>query len=134
MASETFSDIDAATRAQIDADLAAASTRGISGGIDDIVESFESVVTEFLSLDAERKRSYPRGETARIFGTALGDALVRDHNFAWRLLSDDYGTDLVVARGEGSEEEKYTAPIVVVDLRFDDEEPGRLRAFITQFL
>lgn len=50
--------------------------------------------------------------------------------FSWKLLHDDYGTDLVVMQTP----ERYTAPIVVVDSRFEDDEPGKLTAFIKQFL
>lgn len=124
-----FSQISASTRRRIDADLAEAAGRGINGDVDAVVASFEDVLTEYLARDADLRRSYPRGETARIFGTALGEALVRDHGFEWAMLDDDYGTDLVVARGE-----KYTAPLVVVDSRFEDEEPGKLTTFIAQFL
>lgn len=125
-----FNDIDSDTRSQIERDLAAAGERGISGDATAIAESFEAVITEYIALDDAGKRSYPRGETARLYGTALGDALVRDHGFSWQLLSDDYGTDLVVAQSD----ERYTAPLVVVDARFEDKEPGRLTAFLKQFL
>ncbi|WP_115685024.1 DUF3806 domain-containing protein [Corynebacterium senegalense] len=124
-----FSEISASTRRRIDADLAEAAGRGINGGVDAIAATFEEILTEYLALDADLRRSYPRGETARVVGTALGEALVRDHGFEWAMLSDDYGTDLVVARGE-----KYTAPLVVVDTRFEDEEPGKLTTFLSQFL
>lgn len=124
-----YTDIDSATRTQIEADLAEAAGRGINGHASDIVASFEAVLADYLALPADVRRSFPRGETARIFGTALGQALVRDEGFAWQLLIDDYGTDLVVARGE-----KYTAPLVVVDQRFEDEEPGKLTVFLEQFL
>ena len=50
------------------------------------------------------------------------------------MLIDDYGTDLVVAKDVGSAGEKYTAPLVVVDQRFEDEEPGTLTKFLGQFL
>ncbi|QPK83840.1 DUF3806 domain-containing protein [Corynebacterium qintianiae] len=130
MASPDFADIDAQTRSQIETDLLEAAARGISGDAGTIAESFEAVITEYLSMDPDLKRSFPRGETARIYGTALGDALVRGHGFTWKLLSDAYGTDLVVAENP----ERYTAPIVVVDSRFEDEEPGRLTAFLQQFL
>ena len=53
---------------------------------------------------------------------------------ARQLLIDDYGTDLVVAKDVGSASEKYTAPLVVVDQRFEDEEPGTLTKFLGQFL
>ncbi|OEX98301.1 hypothetical protein A0K93_08590 [Corynebacterium sp. BCW_4722] len=124
-----YTDIDSATRTQIEADLAEAAGRGINGHASDIVASFEAELADYLALPADVRRSFPRGETARIFGTALGQALVRDEGFAWQLLIDDYGTDLVVARGE-----KYTAPLVVVDQRFEDEEPGKLTVFLEQFL
>ncbi len=129
-----FSEITDATRSRIDADLAEAAGRGINGDVDAIAATFEELLTEYLALDADLRRSYPRGETARIVGTALGEALVRDHGFAWSMLSDDYGTDLVVARGTGTADEKYTAPLVVVDSRFEDDEPGKLTTFLTQFL
>lgn len=124
-----YTDIDSATRTQIEADLAEAAGHGINGHASDIVASFEAELADYLALPADVRRSFPRGETARIFGTALGQALVRDEGFAWQLLIDDYGTDLVVARGE-----KYTAPLVVVDQRFEDEEPGKLTVFLEQFL
>lgn len=124
-----YTDIDSATRTQIEADLAEAAGRGINGHASDIVASFEAELADYLALPADVRRSFPRGETARIFGTALGQALVRDEGFAWQLLIDDYGTDLVVASGE-----KYTAPLVVVDQRFEDEEPGKLTVFLEQFL
>ncbi|WP_175935380.1 DUF3806 domain-containing protein [Corynebacterium sp. Marseille-P4321] len=124
-----YTDIDSATRTQIEADLAEAAGRGINGHASDIVASFEAELADYLALPADVRRSFPRGETARIFGTALGQALVRDEGFAWQLLIDDYGTDLVVARGEN-----YTAPLVVVDQRFEDEEPGKLTVFLEQFL
>ena len=54
--------------------------------------------------------------------------------FQWQLLIDDYGTDLVVAKDVGGAGEKYTAPLVVVDQRFEDEEPGTLTKFLGQFL
>ncbi|WP_291314948.1 DUF3806 domain-containing protein [Corynebacterium sp. UBA2622] len=129
-----FSEISDATRTRIEADLAEAAGRGINGGVDAIAATFEDVLTEYLTRDADLRRDFPRGETARIFGTALGEALVRDHGFAWRMLADDYGTDLVVARGVGAPDEKYTAPLVVVDSRFEDDEPGKLTTFVTQFL
>ena len=125
-----FADIDASTRSQIETDLLEAAARGITGDATAIAESFEAVITEYLASDPDLKRSFPRGETARIYGTALGDALVREHGFSWTLLHDDYGTDLVVMQTP----ERYTAPIVVVDSRFEDDEPGKLTAFIKQFL
>lgn len=124
-----FKDVDPATRRQIDADLAEAAGRGLNGSPQDIVGSFEAELTDYLALPPDVRRAYPRGTTARIYGTALGEALVREEGFRWQLLSDDYGTDLVVAQGE-----KYTAPIVVVDQRFEDDEPGKLTAFLGQFL
>lgn len=125
-----FHDIDAPTRSQIDLDLAEAAVEGINGSIDDIVASFEERLAAYLALDAAQRRDYPRGETARMFGTALGDAFIREHGFEWQLLIDDYGTDLVVA---SPARDMYTAPLVVVDTRFEDEEPGKLTAFIKQF-
>ena len=54
--------------------------------------------------------------------------------FSWKLLSDAYGTDLVVVKNPGEADEKCTAPLVVVDQRFEDEEPGKLTEFLGQFL
>jgi len=126
-----FHDIDAATRSQIDRDLAEAAVAGVNGSIDDIVASFEEVLSEYLALDPDLRREYSRGDVARMYGTALGDAFIREHDFAWQLLMDDYGTDLVVT---SPDHDMYTAPLVVVDTRFEDEEPGKLTAFIKQFL
>ena len=126
-----FHDIDAATRSQIDRDLAEAAVAGINGSIDDIVASFEETLGDYLALDPDLRRAYSRGDIARMYGTALGDAFIREHNFAWQLLIDDYGTDLVVT---SPDHDMYTAPLVVVDTRFEDEEPGKLTAFIKQFL
>ena len=95
-----FADIDSATQSQIDADLAEAAGRGINGSPADIVGSFEADLTDYLALPPDVRRSYPRGETARIYGTALGEALVRE-GFQWQLLADDFGTDLVVVRDAG---------------------------------
>lgn len=128
-----FHDIDDQTRSTIEADLAEAAGRGINGSPADIVGSFEAELTDFLALPPDVRRAYPRGETARIYGTALGEALVRE-GFAWRLLVDDFGADLVVARDPEGPDEKYLAPLVVVDQRFEDEEPGKLTAFLGQFL
>ncbi len=124
-----FNDIDSATRRQIEADLAEAAGRGVNGSPADIVGSFEAELTDYLALPADVRRAFPRGETARIFGTALGEALVREEGFTWQLLHDDYGSDLVVKNGD-----KYMAPTVVVDQRFEDEEPGKLTVFLGQFL
>lgn len=129
-----FTDLDPQTQAQLDRDLAEAAGRGINGDIDAVVKSFEDTLAYYLTLPADVRRSYPRGETARIFGTALGAALVREHGFAWQLLIDDYGTDLVVARDVESSEPKYAAPLVIVDARFEDEEAGKLTTFVQQFL
>ena len=126
-----FHDIDAATRSQIDRDLAEAAVAGINGSIDDIVASFEETLGDYLALDPDLRRAYSRGDIARMYGTALGDAFIREHNFAWQLLIDDYGTDLVVT---SPDHDMHTAPLVVVDTRFEDEEPGKLTAFIKQFL
>ena len=126
-----FHDIDAATRSQIDRDLAEAAVAGINGSIDDIVASFEETLGDYLALDPDLRRAYSRGDIARMYGTALGDAFIREHNFAWQLLIDDYGTDLVVT---SPDHDMYTAPLVVVDTRFEDEKPGKLTAFIKQFL
>lgn len=124
-----YNDIDTATRTQIEADLAEAAGRGINGSPADIAESFEALLADYLALPADAQRAYPRGDTARIYGTALGQALVREEGFAWQLLVDDYGADLVVKKGE-----KYAAPLVVVDQRFEDEAPGKLTVFLGQFL
>lgn len=129
-----FTDLDPQTQAQLDRDLAEAAGRGINGDIDAVVKSLEDTLAYYLTLPADVRRSYPRGETARIFGTALGAALVREHGFAWQLLIDDYGTDLVVARDVESSEPKYAAPLVIVDARFEDEEAGKLTTFVQQFL
>ena len=126
-----FRDIDAATRSQLDRDLAEAAVAGINGSIDDIVASFEETLGEYLALEPDLRRAYPRGDTARMFGTALGHAFIREHGYAWQLLIDDYGTDLVVA---SPDKDMYAAPLVVVDTRFDDEGTGKLTAFIEQFL
>ena len=91
-----FEDIDSATQTQIEADLAEAAGRGINGSPADIVESFEAELADYLALPPDVRRSFPRGDTARLFGTALGQALVRE-GYKWQLLIDDYGTDLVVA-------------------------------------
>lgn len=123
-----FEPIDSATERQINADLAEAAGRGINGSPQDIVSSFEAELEAFLALPRDVQRAYPRGETARIYGTALGEALVRE-GYVWALLNDAYGTDLVVHQGE-----KYVAPLVVVDTRFDDEETGKLTVFLEQFL
>lgn len=128
-----FADIDSATTTQIEADLAEAAGRGINGSPADIVESFEAELADYLALPPDVRRAFPRGATARLYGTALGQALVRE-GFQWQLLIDDYGTDLVVAKDVGSAGEKYTAPLVVVDQRFEDEEPGTLTKFLGQFL
>lgn len=128
-----FSDIDAQTRTMIEADLAEAAGRGINGSPADIVGSFEAELAGYLALPRDVQRAYPRGETARIYGTALGEALVRE-GFCWQLLSDAYGTDLVVVRDAGGADENYTAPLIVVDQRFEDEEPGKLTEFLGQFL
>ena len=128
-----FEDIDSATQTQIEADLAEAAGRGINGSPADIVESFEAELADYLALPPDVRRAFPRGDTARLYGTALGQALVRE-GFQWQLLIDDYGTDLVVAKDVGSAGEKYTAPLVVVDQRFEDEEPGTLTKFLGQFL
>ena len=127
----TFHDIDAATRTQIDRDLAEAAVAGINGSIDDIVAAFEETLGEYLALDPDLRRSYSRGDIARMYGTALGDAFIREHGFEWQLLVDAYGTDLVVT---SPDREMYAAPLVVVDTRFEDEETGKLTAFIEQFL
>lgn len=124
-----FNDIDSATRRQIEADLAEAAGRGVNGSPADIVGSFEAELADYLALPADVRRAFPRGETARIYGTALGEALVREEGFQWQLLHDDYGSDLVVKNGD-----KYMAPTVVVDQRFEDEEPGKLTVFLGQFL
>lgn len=126
-----FMDLDDATRAQIDRDLAEAAVAGINGSIADIVASFEETLGEYFALEPDLRRAYPRGETARMFGTALGDAFIREHGFTWHILSDDYGTDLVVT---SPDRDMYTAPLVVVDTRFEDEETGKLTAFIEQFM
>ena len=126
-----FTDIDDATRAHIDRDLAEAAVAGINGSISDIVASFEETLGEYLALDTDLQRAYPRGDTARIFGTALGDAFIREHGFQWQMLNDDYGTDLVVA---SPSRDMYTPPLVVVDTRFEDDATGKLTAFIAQFL
>ncbi|MBC3179460.1 DUF3806 domain-containing protein [Corynebacterium lujinxingii] len=128
-----FQDIDSATQRQIDADLAEAAGRGVNGSPADIVGSFEAELTDYLALPRDVQRAFPRGDTARLYGTALGQALVRE-GFAWQLLVDDYGTDLVVVKDPGGADEKYTAPLVVVDQRFEDEEPGKLTEFLAQFL
>ena len=128
-----FEPIDSATQTQIDRDLAEAIDRGIGGTPQDVVSAFENKLADFLALPADVQRSFPRGETARIYGTALGQALVRE-GYSWALLIDAYGTDLVVAKDVGSASEKYTAPLVVVDQRFEDEEPGTLTKFLGQFL
>ena len=128
-----FEDIDSATRTQIEADLAEAAGRGINGSPADIVASFEEELADYLALPRDVQRAFPRGDTARIYGTALGEALVRE-GFSWQLLIDDYGTDLVVVKNPGGADEKYTAPLVVVDQRFEDEEPGKLTGFLNQFL
>mgnify|MGYP001940671921 FL=1 len=127
-----FRDIDPATQTQIESDLAEAAGRGINGSPTDIVGSFEAELTDFLALPADVQRAYPRGETARIYGTALGQSLVRE-GYRWQLLDDDYGTDLVVVNPDAGDE-KYMAPLVVVHARFDDEEPGKLTTFLAQFL
>ncbi|MCP1387669.1 DUF3806 domain-containing protein [Corynebacterium sp. TA-R-1] len=128
-----FTDLDSATRRQLESDLAEAAGRGIGGAVTDVVGQFEAELTDYLALPADVRRSYPRGETARLYGTALGEALVRE-GFTWQLLIDDYGTDLVVVRDAGGADQKYTAPLIVVDQRFEDEEPGKLTTFIGQFL
>ena len=128
-----FQDIDSATQRQIDADLAEAAGRGVNGSPADIVGSFEAELADYLALPRDVQRAFPRGDTARLYGTALGQALVRE-GFAWQLLVDDYGTDLVVVKDPGGADEKYTAPLVVVDQRFEDEEPGKLTEFFGQFL
>lgn len=133
MQTMAFADIDSATQTQIDADLAEAAGRGVNGSPADIVGSFEAELADYLALPLDARRSYPRGETARLYGTALGQALVRE-GFSWQLLSDAYGTDLVVVKDPGEPGEKYTAPLVVVDQRFEDEEPGKLTEFLGQFL
>lgn len=130
MGSMSFSPIDDATRTQITADLAEAAVRGINGATDDIVASFERDLGHYLGLDPDLQREFPRGETARIYGTALGEALCRELDLSWQMLADDYGTDLVVADDAG---EHYAAPLVVVMSRFDDEETGKLTAFVKQF-
>ena len=73
-----FADIDSATQTQIEADLAEAAGRGINGSPADIAESFEAELADYLALPADVRRSFPRGDTARLFGTALGQALVRE--------------------------------------------------------
>lgn len=123
-----FEPIDSATERQINADLAEAAGRGINGSPQDIVASFEDELADYLALPRDVQRSYPRGDTARIYGTALGEALVRE-GYVWALLADAYGTDLVVHQGE-----KYVAPLVVVDTRYEDEEAGKLTVFLEQFL
>ena len=128
-----FEDIDSATTTQIEADLAEAAGRGINGSPADIVESFEAELADYLALPPDVRRAFPRGDTARLYGTALGQALVRE-GFQWQLLIDDYGTDLVVARDVESSEPKYAAPLVIVDARFEDEEAGKLTTFVQQFL
>ncbi|WIM68439.1 DUF3806 domain-containing protein [Corynebacterium breve] len=127
----SFSLIDDATQLQITRDLAEAAGRGINGSVDEIVTSFEHDLTHFLSLDPDLQREFQRGETARVYGTALGDAFCRELGFSWQILEDDFGTDLIVASADGS---KYTAPLVVVDARFDDEEPGKLTTFVERFI
>ena len=129
-----FQDLDPQTHTQLDRDLAEAAGRGINGDVDAVVKSFEHTLGYYHRLPEDVRRGYPRGETARIFGAALGAALVRDHGFAWQLLFDDYGTDLVVARDIDTAEPKYAAPMVIVDARFEDAEPGKLTAFVQQFL
>ena len=130
----TFHAIDAQTQTSIDNALAEAAAQGLNGPAHAIVKRFEEVLADFLALPRDARRNYPRGDTARIVGTALGDAFVRDYGFAWKLLKDDYGTDLVVVRDPDSNSSKYTAPIMVVDARFDDDATGKLTTFLDQFL
>lgn len=130
----TFHAIDAQTQTSIDNALAEAAAQGLNGPARVIVERFEGILEDFLALPRDTQRSYPRGDTARVVGTALGDAFVRDYGFAWKLLKDDYGTDLVVVRDPDSNSPKYTAPIMVVDARFDDDATGKLTTFLEQFL
>lgn len=131
----SFSPIDDSTATQITNDLAEAAVRGINGSVDDIVASFERDLELYLGLDHDLQQEFPRGETARIYGTALGDGLCREMGMRWQVLSDDYGTDLVVATsGEDSGGgRRYVAPLVVVSSRFDDDAPGKLTTFVEQF-
>ena len=130
----TFHAIDAQTQTSIDNALAEAAAKGLNGPARVIIERFEGLLEDFLALPRDAQRSYPRGDTARIVGTALGDAFVRDYGFTWKLLKDDYGTDLVVVRDADTNSPKYTAPIMVVDARFDDDATGKLTTFLEQFL
>lgn len=129
----SFSPIDDSTRTQITRDLAEAAGRGINGSVDEIVASFEHDLEGYLQLDPDLQEEFPRGETARMYGTALGDALCRELAMTWQLLSDDYGTDLVVAEpGDDAQDRRYAAPLVIVDMRFEDDEPGKLTTFVNQ--
>ena len=130
----TFHAIDAQTQTSIDNALAEAAAQRLNGPARVIIERFEGLLEDFLALPRDAQRSDPRGDTARIVGTALGDAFVRDYGFTWKLLKDDYGTDLVVVRDADTNSPKYTAPIMVVDARFDDDATGKLTTFLEQFL
>ena len=67
-------------------------------------------------------------------GAEVAAALVRVGLEEEGLHGGEVTGPLVVARDIDTAEPKYAAPMVIVDARFEDAEPGKLTAFVQQFL
>lgn len=98
-----------------------------------LFEAFEKTLADYLKADADEDID-PTPYMAA-FGIAVGEYLRRELDMEWKVITDDYGTDLAILREAPDGSLVYSWPIIVVGKRFDDEyEEGQLEQFCDHFL
>lgn len=121
------------TRQWIDENLKVAEDTGFGTTPPTLFEAFEKTLADYLRAREDEKLD-PTPYMAA-FGIAVGEYLRRELDMDWKIITDDYGTDLAILREAPDGELIFSCPIVVVGKRFEpDYEDGQLEEFCDHFL
>lgn len=126
-------ELDEETRAWIGEKLQLAEQAGISLSPPELYQAFERTLTEYLSANATEE--IDQTPFVAVFGVAVGEYLRQELEMEWKIITDDYGTDLAILRPAPDGTQVFSCPVVVVGKRFSgDYEPGQLAEFCEYFL
>lgn len=126
-------ELDESTRAWLDEKLQLAAQAGIDLSPPELYRAFERTLADYLSATvAEEIDQTPY---VAVLGVAVGEYLRRELAMEWKIITDDYGTDLAILRPAPDGSPVFSCPVVVVGKRFSgDYEPGQLAEFCEHFL
>lgn len=128
-----ITDINDDVRQWLAANLTLADRAGINESVEQLCESFDQTVRDYL--EGPESRQEEAREVVAVYAVALGERLRTELGMQWVIIEDDYGTDLAIHRRAEDGNDVYSCPVPVVDKRLDaDYRPGQLLEFHRWFL